>query len=81
MQSLCQDLLNLQRALAGNLRRLQDWDVVFPVKKGCRMVSVTERVEMIQAHIEKHLSRLETAQRHGKAWVDAYYPTQNQAFN
>ena len=81
MQSLCQDLLNLQRALAGNLRRLPDWDVDFPVKKGCRQAPVTERVQMIQEHIDGHYSRLESAQRHGEAWVAAYYPPKHQAHN
>jgi hypothetical protein len=81
MASLCQDLLNLQSAFAGNLRRLPDWDVMFPIKKGCRLVSVTERVQLIQEHIEAHLSRLENAQRHGEAWVAAYYPMKNHAQN
>ena len=81
MDTLCQDLCNLQRALAGNLRRLPDWDVEFPVKKGCRQATVTERVQMIQEHIDGHFSRLESAQRHGEAWVEAYYPTKHHAHN
>lgn len=81
MQSLCQDLRNLQSALACNLRRLPDWDVAFPVKKGCRQATVTERVQMIQEHIDGHYSRLESAQRHGEAWVEAYYPMKRHAHN
>jgi len=81
MQALCQDFLNLQRALAGNLRRLPDWDVGFPVKKRCRQVSATERVQLILDHIDSHLARLENAQRHGEAWVEAYFPTRSHAHN
>lgn len=79
MQVLCQDLLNLQRALAGNLRRLQDWDVVFPIKKGCRQVSVTERMQLILDHIDGQLTRLKNARRHGEAWVEAYFATRSHA--
>lgn len=79
MKSLCQNLLNLQIALACNLRRLTNWNIIFPIKKGCRQFTVTERVQLIQEGIDRHFSRLESAHRHGEAWVAAYFPTQNQA--
>ena len=81
MQVLCQDLLNLQKALAGNVRRLPDWEMAFPIKKGCRQATVTERLQMIQEHIDGHYSRLEGAHRHGEAWVEAYYPIRRHAHN
>ncbi len=81
MQTLCQDFLNLQIALVVNLQRLPDWDVEFPVKKGCRRVNVTERLQLIQEHVDGHYARLESAQRHGEAWVRAYYPKKKHMHN
>ena len=79
MATLCQDFLKFQQALNDNLCQLPDWEIEFPIKKGCRWANVSERVHIIQEHIDGHLARLERAYRHGEAWVEAYYPTREQA--
>jgi NAD dependent epimerase/dehydratase family enzyme len=78
---LCHDFLKLQQTFTENLQKLPDWEIEFPIKKGCRRTSVAERLPMILEHIDGHLTRLKNAQRHGEAWVNAYYPTRNHAHN
>ncbi|MBE2220462.1 MAG: hypothetical protein IAF02_02925 [Anaerolineae bacterium] len=79
MAQLCQDFLKYQQALRDNLCQLYDWEIEFPVKKGCRWATVPERLQIIQEHVDGHLARLERACRHGEAWVEAYYPSRDQA--
>lgn len=78
LAKLCQDFCGLQRAFSDNLRKLPDWTIEFPVKKGCRRTTVFERIRLIQDHIDGHFTRLESAHRHGEAWVAAYFPSQRE---
>jgi hypothetical protein len=70
---LAQRLAQAQRKLERNLRRLPSWDVYLPVKRGGRFRTVWQRVPQFEAHIRHHVSRLQRAQRHGDAWVQAYF--------
>lgn len=63
----------LQRELVRYLRQLPDWDVNFPIKQGVRQKCVSDRLTAIEAHIRNHVNRLRRADRHGEAWVRAYY--------
>ncbi|NCF68439.1 MAG: hypothetical protein GWP61_20955 [Chloroflexi bacterium] len=74
MVELVHYLTELQTNLVTNLRCLEDWDVNFPFKKGCRETSVGGRICAIDAHIRNHLARQERASRRGEAWIKAYYP-------
>jgi len=73
MLELAQHLVELQEKLAFNLLRLNDWNVNFPFKKGCRGTNVTGRICAIDTHIRRHLARQERAYRRGEAWIKAYY--------
>lgn len=73
MEALCLCYIDLQANLLANLRRLTDWEVNFPYKKGCRQANVVERLAAIETHINFHTARLQRVQRRGEAWVDAYY--------
>ncbi|UCC50820.1 MAG: hypothetical protein JSV68_17165, partial [Anaerolineaceae bacterium] len=74
MVELVHNLTELQTNLVTNLRCLENWDVNFPFKKGCRETSVADRICAIDAHIRNHLARQERASRRGEAWIKAYYP-------
>lgn len=63
----------LQETLDETLRQLPDWEVDFPVKQGGRYWNVADRLCAIEAHICRHLNRLERAARLGEEWVHAYY--------
>jgi hypothetical protein len=73
LPNLARQLVILQEGLEITLRRLPDWEMNFPVKRGGRYQSVAMRVDGIEAHINSHAKRLKRALRHGKAWVKAYY--------
>ena len=73
MLELADDLTQLQSSLAINLRRLKDWSINFPFKKGCRGTDVAGRICAIDTHIRNHVARQERAQRRGEAWIRAYY--------
>lgn len=73
MGELCACFGDLQENLVINLRRLPDWEVNFPYKKGCRQANVTERMTAIIEHINFHIARSQRIQRRGEAWVKAYY--------
>lgn len=70
---LAQKLVSLQRQLVKLLVQLPDWSINLPMKSGSRHCTVARRVRQIDAHIRNHLARLERAERHGSAWIDAYY--------
>lgn len=70
---LAQRLAQAQRKLERNLRRLPSWDVYLPVKRGGRFRTVWQRVPQFEVHIRHHVERLKRAQRHGDAWVQAYF--------
>ena len=73
MEDLAQQLLEKQKQLEANLRQMDDWQVNFPFKKGCRKIGVAGRIEAINKHIHHHLVRQERAQDRGEEWVRAYY--------
>jgi hypothetical protein len=73
MQALARCLRALQGELLIPLRRLPDWDVNFPVKQGVRRKSAANRIAAIEFHVRNHVNRLRRAERHGEAWVRAYY--------
>ena len=74
MDELARSLLALQASLRKQLLALPDWSVDFPVKRGSRRKSVSERVPGIAGHVRGHMKRLRRADRLGEAWVRAYYP-------
>ena len=69
--ALC--LAEQQNTLELNLRHLEDWDVNFPFKKGCRRIDVAGRICSINIHLHHHLVRQERADHRGEAWIKAYY--------
>lgn len=69
--ALC--LAEQQKTLELNLRHLEDWNVNFPFKKGCRRIDVVGRICSINIHIRHHLVRQERADHRGEAWIKAYY--------
>lgn len=73
MVELVQCLCEEQNTLDKNLRQLEDWDLNFPFKKGCRRIDVAGRICSINNHIRHHLVRQERAYRRGEAWIKAYY--------
>lgn len=73
MPDLADRFVDLQEELAALVRQLPDWGINFPVKWGSRQATVDKRLCTIEAHIQMHLTRMERAERHGKAWVDAYF--------
>ena len=66
-------LTEQQKTLEINLRHLENWNVNFPFKKGCRRIDVAGRICSINNHIRHHLVRQERADRRGEAWIKAYY--------
>lgn len=73
MNELAKRLVKEQQALDENLRQLQDWNINFPFKKGCRKIDVVGRICAINDHIRHHLVRQERAYQRGEAWIKAYY--------
>lgn len=73
MEDLAKQLIVLQKNFAMNLRQLEDWNVNFPFKKGCRKIDVAGRICSIIAHIKHHLVRQERANLRGEEWIQAYY--------
>jgi hypothetical protein len=61
------------KTLARELRQISDLSVEIPIKQGGRTKSVRDRVPTIETHIHNHVRRLKSAERHGEAWVKAYY--------
>jgi hypothetical protein len=78
MADLATSLLALQKSLCEQLLVLVDWSVDFPVKQDSRPRSVAKRVALIEQHLRDHVRRLRRAERHGQAWVKAYYPNQDR---
>ena len=73
MVELALSLADQHRTLEINLSHLEDWNVNFPFKKGCRRIDVAGRICSINNHIRHHLVRQERADRRGEAWIKAYY--------
>jgi hypothetical protein len=73
MVELARRLGCLQLILQAVLHRLPDWGVYFIVKDGGRSRSVRQHVSRMEKHIRIHVRQLRSAQRHGEAWVRAYY--------
>lgn len=73
MCALARILLEAQDILECNLRKLPDWNINFPFKKGCRKIDVAGRICAIRNHIHHHLVRQERAYQRGEDWVRAYY--------
>ncbi len=73
MAGLAQLLAEEQKVLDSNLRDLPDWNVNFPIKKGCRRTDVAGRICSIVDHIHHHMVRQERAHHRGEAWIKAYY--------
>lgn len=73
MCDLAEYLVKIQEILEINLRKLADWSVNFPFKKGCRKIDVAGRIYAISNHIHHHLVRQERALRRGEDWIKAYY--------
>ncbi len=73
MDELAQRLVMEHRAFDANLRSLQDWNINFPFKKGCRKIDVAGRICAVNNHIRHHLVRQERAYQRGQAWIKAYY--------
>jgi hypothetical protein len=73
MVELAQCLAEKQKTLELNLRHLENWNVNFPFKKGCRRIDVAGRIYSINNHIRQHLVRQERAERRGEDWIKAYY--------
>lgn len=74
MEFLAEELLTAQRELHSVLTQLEDWDVNFPFKKGCRRIDVAGRIDFIINHLKHHLGRQQRAFERGEAWIKAYYP-------
>jgi hypothetical protein len=73
MAELARCLSEQQNILELNLRHLENWNVNFPFKKGCRRIDVAGRICSINNHIRHHLVRQERADHRGEAWIKAYY--------
>ena len=73
MVELAQLLVEEHKAFAANLSKLDDWNVNFPFKKGCRKIDVAGRICSINDHIRRHLVRQERAFNRGEDWIKAYY--------
>ena len=73
MAELARCLSEQQKILELNLRHLENWNVNFPFKKGCRRIDVAGRICSINNHIRHHLVRQERADHRGEAWIKAYY--------
>jgi hypothetical protein len=67
-------LLEYQTKLNQVLRRLPDWNIMYPVKYGGRLKSVADRLLVIESHINRHLKRLQRAERRGEGWYRVYFP-------
>lgn len=70
---LCDELDGMQAKLEMALQQLPDWNVILPTKRGGRRVKVARRLTMVEKQIRQHVARLKRAERHGEAWVMAYY--------
>lgn len=73
LTEMCDLLDTYQQELDAALRLLPGWNAILPVKHGGRRTSVARRVRMLERHIHLHVGRLKRAERHGEAWVMAYY--------
>ena len=73
LDDLARQLIETQANLADNLRQLENWNVNFPFKKGCRKIDVAGRICAINLHVRHHLVRQERAYRRGEDWIKAYY--------
>ena len=73
MDDLSRQLVEAQANLDNNLRQLENWNVNFPFKKGCRKTDVGGRICAINNHVRHHLVRQERAHRRGEDWIKAYY--------
>jgi len=74
MADMAHLLLEYQAKLGQVLRRLPDWEIMYPVKYGGRLKSVTDRLPEIESHIGHHLKRLQRAERRGEGWYQIYLP-------
>lgn len=73
LPELCDLLDAYQEELDTALRLLRSWNVILAIKRGGRRNAVAKRLRMIERHIHLHVTRLKRAERHGEAWVMAYY--------
>lgn len=73
MAELAKCLVEEQETLVLNLQRLEDWNINFPFKKGCRRIDVAGRICAITDHVRLHLLRQNRALQRGEAWIRAYY--------
>lgn len=73
LSALAEQLERLQAQLTELLNELPDWETKLPMKCGGRRCTIAKQVRQADAHIHEHLTRLQRAERRGKAWVDAYY--------
>jgi hypothetical protein len=78
MADMAHLLLEYQAKLDEVLRRLPDWEIMYPVKYGGRQKSVTGRLPEIESHIGHHLKRLQRAERRGEVWYQVYFPSQSE---
>ena len=76
MDDMAYLLLEYQAKLDQVLRRLPDWNIMYPVKYGGRLKSVTDRLTEMESHISHHLKRLQRAERRGEGWYRVYFPPQ-----
>lgn len=74
MADMANLLLDYQDRLDHVLRRLPDWSINYPVKYGGRLKSVADRLLVIESHINRHLKRLQRAERRGEGWYRVYFP-------
>ena len=73
MAELAQCLVEEQKTLVLNLQQLEDWNINFPFKKGCRKIDVAGRICAITDHVRLHLLRQNRAFQRGEEWIKAYY--------
>lgn len=73
MTEMARCLIEEQKSLTLNLQRLEDWNINFPFKKGCRKIVVAGRISAITDHVRLHLVRQQRALQRGEEWIKAYY--------
>lgn len=72
-QQMLLQLCLVQQQFRDCLQRLGDWERPFPIKKGSRHQSTCQRIAQICCHFRRHTDRMQRAERHGAAWVQAYF--------
>lgn len=79
MPDLATCLADYQATLRSNLEHLEDWEVNFPFKAGCRKANVAQRLAAIRKHFKLHLLRQKRAYNRGEEWIKAYYPQEMES--